>query len=171
MTRIVGLRWLSATAVSFVLASLGHSQQVLHGLMAVGVEIDGRTALRFVLGDLAGLSLSYLPVIALALALAFWVTGPLGRRWPAASLWLYSAAGATALLTVLLLMYPILHTTLIAGARGWGLALQVLAGALGGWVFGVWGKGGKRRQRAETNGRGRRPFPGPRATHKKRRLT
>lgn len=139
MTRIVWQRWLSATAVSFVLASLLHSQQVLQRLQSVGVEIDGATALRFALGDLAGLSLSYLPVIGLALGLGFLIAWPLVRRWPGARLWLYTSAGTVAILTALLLMQPILNITLIAGARGWGLGLQLLAGAAGGWLFGFWG--------------------------------
>lgn len=128
--------WLAASLLSFALASSAHSAKVLNELLALGINISWPQRVQFILADLAGLATSYLPIIALALAIGFAVAWQIIKRLQKWHLALFAAAGFCALLTALLAMQPILEITLVAGARGSiGLLLQCAAGASGGVLF------------------------------------
>ncbi|MFQ3235550.1 MAG: hypothetical protein ACI9C4_001109 [Paraglaciecola sp.] len=132
----LGRHFLLAVLVSFILASLAHSQFVLFELAKVGVEIDMASRISMSLDDLLGLRQSYGPVIALSLLLAFAVMGTIRKYRPHTSPWVYPLAGALAMLVMLLSMEPIMNVTLIAGARtAFGILAQCAAGFAGGWVF------------------------------------
>lgn len=85
--------------------------------------------------DLSGLFPTYGLGVLLALFLALGCCYWLFRPWRVPVV-LYAIAGAMGIATLLLAMYPVMHITLLAGARGpIGFALQCLSGALGGVVF------------------------------------
>ncbi len=124
-----------ATVVTYVIASVFHTQTVLFGLTSLGVTVQFQDRLRVTGGDLYGL-LAYSFIIAVGLLIAFAVMGLLGR-FLAISAWIrYPFGGALAMLTLLLVMKSIFAITPIASAReGLGLILQCSAGLVGGLVF------------------------------------
>jgi hypothetical protein len=87
----------------------------------------------------------FAPLFAAIVAVGFLVALPLASRLVggrAGRRWLFPLAGALALLVALLLMRALVGLTPIAAARGpLGMTALVLAGAFGGWV---WGLGAKR---------------------------
>lgn len=128
--------FLIAAMATFILASLAHSQFVLHELSKLGVEIDFATRLSSTLDDLTGLMPTYGIVIAVSLLLGFVITRLIRKFLTKPALWLYPIAGFVAILTAHIAMHPILDITLIAGARSApGLICQCLAGAFGGWAY------------------------------------
>jgi hypothetical protein len=121
---------------TFALASLAHSQFVLAELSAVNIDITLAARISMSLDDLLGLFPMFAAAIALSLVLGFGVVALIRKFRPQLSLWLYPAAGAMAMLAMLLAMHPILDITLIAGARSTlGIVFQSLAGLIGGWLF------------------------------------
>ncbi|NMH60414.1 hypothetical protein [Alteromonas ponticola] len=127
--------WFIASIIAFVLASLMHTQIVLIGLVNIEVNIGVGSWVSTSIQDIWGLLPTYAPVIALALLIAMLVVVVFVRFITLPRL-LAFIGGATAMLTVLLSMQPIMHVTLIAGAREpIGVALQCLSGAIGGLVF------------------------------------
>lgn len=133
---ILLIDFLLAVLCAYVLASLLHTQFVLHELVKIGVDIDLITRLETSARDLLGLLPAYGGTVALALLLGFSVVAILQWRTIKISRWLYPLAGAVAIGSALVLMHPIMDITLIAGTRSTlGKAMQALAGAAGGWVF------------------------------------
>ncbi len=127
--------WIIASLIAFTLASVLHTQMVLLGLVNIDITIGVSAWLSTTFQDIWGLFPTYAPVIALALFLAMLVVVFFTKLIPIPKL-LGFIGGATAMLTVLISMQPIMDITLIAGAREpLGFALQCLAGAIGGWVF------------------------------------
>ena len=128
--------FLIATLCTFILASLMHSQFVLHELSEIGVTIAWSIRLSTSLDDLLGLSSGYGPIIAIALLIGFSLMAVIRYKGLITTPWLYPLAGLLAMMTMLLAMQPILNITLIAGARSpLGFAAQCLSGFVGGWVF------------------------------------
>jgi hypothetical protein len=129
------IAWLLAGLVTYVLASVAHTQAVLAGIVSLGVPVPFEDRLRVTAGDIAGLYM-YGVIILIGLAIGYSVMGLVGR-WLRMSDWLrYPLGGALAMLTILLSMKLALSITPIAGARELsGLAMQCLAGGIGGWVF------------------------------------
>ena len=141
---IFSLRLLLASAATFTFASFLHTQFVLVGLVSVGAEIPLSLWIQTVFVDFLGLLSTYGIIVLIGMLIAM----------PAASfvmiklhsmrnfiaqkyqIFVYAAAGALAMLCILLAMYNILNINVIAGARGWfGLFSQSLAGAIGGIAF------------------------------------
>ena len=128
--------FLTAVLCGFVLASLFHSQFVMHRLTELGINIDLSTRISSSLKDMMGLLPTYGVIILLALLAGFTLTGLVRQYYSLLPNWLYPLSGATAIAVALLAMQPILDITLIAGARGvMGFAAQCLAGLFAGWVF------------------------------------
>ena len=128
--------FLIAAMATFLLASLAHSQFVLHELGKLGVEIDFATRLSSTLDDLTGLMPTYGIVVAISLLIGFLITTLVRKYLAKPAHWLYPVAGFVAILAAHIAMHPILDITLIAGARStFGLICQCLAGAFGGWAF------------------------------------
>ena len=126
-----------SVVVSYTLASLAHTQQVLAGLLHLGVRIPFRDRLDMFAGDWAGLYL-YLLVIAIGFLIAFGVMALINRVVPVHATLLFALGGALAMLCILVSMRELASLTPIAGARGvLGMTLQCLAGAIGGAVFGI----------------------------------
>jgi hypothetical protein len=126
-----------SVVVTYTLASVAHTQQVLSGLLELGVLIPLVDRIGMIAGDWIGLYL-YMAVIAIGLLIAFSVMGLLRRVLPVPRALLYAIGGALAMLVILVTMRELGPMTPIAGARGGlGLFLQCVAGAIGGVVFGV----------------------------------
>ena len=125
-----------SVVVAYTLASVAHTQQVLSGLLGLGVSIPLADRLAMIAGDWIGLYL-YMAVIAIGLLIAFSIMGLLRRIVPVPRVLLYGVGGALAMLVILVSMRELGSLTPIAGARGAvGLILQCVAGAIGGIVFG-----------------------------------
>lgn len=134
LTRILP-SFLVSWLLTFTLASLFHSQYVVNQLVNVGVLIGFSDRFRLISDDWLGLLPTYGAIIAIALAIAFFVTGLLRRRYHQYGTLLFVIAGITAFAVVLATIESIMNINIIAGARGWGFYAQLLAGAIGGYVF------------------------------------
>lgn len=122
--------------LTYVIAVFNGTQGVLNNIAAMGVPVSMNDRLGAVLHDLIGMTASYLPLITVALLIAFLVTGQLLRwfGWPRSPL--YALAGFVAIIALHLIMDAVLGLVGIAAARTLlGLLFQALAGALGGWLF------------------------------------
>ena len=130
------LHFCIAILATFVLASLAHSQFVLHELASLGVTIDVATRISSSLDDLSGLLPGYGGILAVGLLIGFSIMGLLRKYRPAVGYWVYPVGGLITVLVAHLAMHPIFNVTLIAGARTpLGLLCQALAGLIGGYVF------------------------------------
>ncbi len=126
----------SAVILAYVVAVFNGTQGVLNNIAAMGMPVSMADRMGAVLHDLIGMAASYLPLITLALLIAFLATGLLIRwfGWPRSPL--YALGGFVAIIALHLIMDAALGLVGIAAARTLtGLLLQALAGALGGWLF------------------------------------
>ena len=102
---------------------------------AHGVPVSLGDRLNMTAFDVSNMTL-YLIIIAFGFALAFIIAAILKRFLPGLAAIAYPLAGAVAIGTALGLMYMNFQTVPISGARStFGFLAQMLAGALGGWVF------------------------------------
>ena len=134
LTRILPI-FLVSWLLTFTLASLFHSQYVVNQLVNVGVVVSLSDRINLSLDDWLGLLPTYGAIIAIALAIAFLVTAKLTKKVKQYSVALFIAAGVAALAVVLIAIESIMNIHIIAGARGWGFYMQLLAGAVGGYTF------------------------------------
>jgi hypothetical protein len=138
---IASAYWLLAVLATTLVGSIVQTQFNLGALAALGQPVDIGLRLQTTLLDLA----RFAPLFGAIVAVGFLIALPLASwlaRHRAGRRWLYPLAGAVALLVALLLMRWLVGLTPIAAARGpWGITALALAGALGGWV---WGLGSKR---------------------------
>lgn len=112
-----------------------HSQYVVNQLVDVGVVVSLSDRINLTLDDWLGLLPTYGAIIAIALAIAFFAVVLLAKKFKKYSMVLFVASGITAFAVVLVAIESIMNIHIIAGARGWGFYLQLLAGALGGLLF------------------------------------
>lgn len=134
LTRILP-SFLVSWLFTFTLASLFHSQYVANQLVNVGVVVDLSDRASLTFDDWLGLLPTYGAIIALALAIAFFVTAKLNKKVKKYSTQLFVIAGIVAFAIVLIAIESIMNIHIIAGARGWGFYAQLLAGAVGGFTF------------------------------------
>ncbi|MCQ8888078.1 hypothetical protein NQT72_00880 [Pseudoalteromonas carrageenovora] len=134
LTRILPI-FLVSWLLTFTLASLFHSQYVVNQLVNVGVVVSLSDRINLSLDDWLGLLPTYGAIIAIALAIAFLVTAKLTKNIKQYNMALFIVAGITALAVVLIAIESIMNIHIIAGARGWGFYMQLLAGAVGGYTF------------------------------------
>ncbi len=121
--------------VTFTLASLFHSQYVVNQLVAVGVDVAFSDRLSLTIDDWVGLMPTYGIIIVVALTIAFVVASWISRKYNKLYTWLFMVAGLSAFAAVLLIIESIMNIHLVAGARGWGFYMQLLAGGIGGLIF------------------------------------
>lgn len=122
--------------LGYVVAVFNGTQGVLNNIAAMGVPVSIADRTDAVLHDLIGMATIYLPLITVALLVAFLVAGLLIRwfGWPRSPL--YALGGFIAIITLHLTLDAALGLVGIAAARTLaGLLLQALGGALGGWLF------------------------------------
>lgn len=130
------LAFVVAVLIAAVLGSLVQTQLALAALGQLGVDIGLGERLRATAADLRGFAPTYAGLVAAGFLLAFPVAALLTRWLPALRHRLYALAGATAMLTALVLMQQLIGLMPIASARGvTGLSLHALAGAAGGLGF------------------------------------
>jgi hypothetical protein len=134
LTRILP-SFLVAWLLTFTLASLFHSQYVVNQLVNVGVVVGFADRVNLTFDDWLGLLPTYGAIIAVALIIAFFVTWFISKKLKAHYAGLFVIAGIAAFATALIAIESIMNITIIAGARGWGFYLQLLAGAVGGYTF------------------------------------
>lgn len=120
----------------YVLATLAATQSVINRLAGMGIPTSLAERLSMSAQDLLGMAGLYLPLIAVALLLAWPIAGWLGRHSPGKRTLLFVLAGATSMLCIHLALNWSFDITLVAVARTpLGLLSQALAGAAGGWLF------------------------------------
>lgn len=134
LTRVLP-SFLVSWLLTFTLASLFHSQYVVNQLVNVGVVVGFSDRASLTLDDWLGLLPTYGAIIALALAIAFFVTAKLNKKVQKYTTQLFVIAGIVAFAIVLIAIESIMNIHIIAGARGWGFYAQLLAGAVGGFTF------------------------------------
>ncbi len=131
--------FLLAWLVAFSIASVSHTQFIVNGLTSVHADISFAQRLSMTSHDWLGLYKGYGLFIAIGLLIAFVVAAILiyfaRKKFTNPERILYPLAGACALATILLSMEYLFNVVAIAGARGWGFYGQLVAGALGGWMF------------------------------------
>lgn len=130
--------WLVATLVTALAGSLAQTQFNLAAIKALGAPVPLALRLETTLQDFW----SFAPLLAALTAAAYLVAFPLAtllvRSRPQRRRSVYALAGATALLSMVLLMNAALPVTAIAATRSMaGILAFMAAGALGGWVFAV----------------------------------
>ncbi len=130
------LAYAGAVVAAFVLGSVFVTQFNLASVAGMGMEVSPGVRLQATLHDLAGLSSTYLPMVAVAFLIALLVAAGLLKLFPAQRLFLFVLAGAVGLITIHLLIKALLGLNGIAATRTLaGLLSQGLAGAVGGYVF------------------------------------
>lgn len=135
--RIIGA-YVAAAAVTYLAAAIFYTQQIIAKQSAIGAAYTPAQQVETYLANFLGLSL-YGEVIAAALLIGFVLAAGLKRVLKPLAPVAYPLAGAAAVLAVIVLI----ENTAAAGGAGaiggardaLGLALQGLAGALGGMVF------------------------------------
>lgn len=129
--------WVAASLLAYVLGSALMTQRVLAGLAKFDAPpVSIGTRFNMTIADIQGLSASYLPLLGVALLIAFLVATLLNRRLRAPWLPICLAAGGAGMLCLLLIVQQVLGLNPLSGTRGViGHLLQALAGLSGGWLF------------------------------------
>ena len=129
--------FVGAVLSAYVLGAFASTQMVLNAVAALGVPVGAATRATAVLHDLPGMAPVYGPLITIAFLIAFPVAALVMRFVPRPRTLGYVLAGAVALLAVHVLMPALLGMHMFPATRSVaGVAWQVGAGAVGGYVFG-----------------------------------
>ena len=123
--------------VSFVLGSVIGTQMVLHSVQSMGLAVSWSSRLATTGSDIAGLSASLMPLMALILTIGWAVTDWVSVR---VSRYRHTAAFALMGAGCILILHPLLNMVFgvdaFAPARTpVGLIAQGIAGAVGGLCF------------------------------------
>jgi len=133
--------YLAASLTTVTLASLFYTQQVLAKQAAFGAVYTREQQIRTYIENLFGLAPSYGVILAIALLVGFLIAAALKRVLTALAPVAYPIAGAAAVLVAIWLIENVVAgggVGALGGARdAMGLALQGLAGFVGGAVFAV----------------------------------
>lgn len=126
-----------AVVVMAALGSVASTQFVLAGLSSVGAEISIRDRLWMTGFDLLSFAPPYAAVIAAGFLIAFTAAGLIANRLPIPRGAVFALAGAVCIAAMLVLIKQVFFgMSLIAGTRGTdGITVQVLSGAVAGWLF------------------------------------
>ena len=128
--------WLAASLTSYICGSVLMTQRVLSGVSGFGVRVDLAARVQTTLQDIGGLAGSYLPLTAVAMAVALLTATLLGRWLPAWRVPLILLAAVTAPPALIGVMTLTFGMNPLAGTAGTaGLLLQALAGLAAGPVF------------------------------------
>jgi hypothetical protein len=129
--------WLVGSTIATILAILMQTQNVISRLNAIGADIDVGARLSMSAYDLFRLGSVYIIVIAIGFLGAFFLGILVHRALSFGRLAIFSIAGAVALLAIqFAFKEAYFGIFMIAGARdGFGIAMQMIAGAMGGLIF------------------------------------
>ena len=128
--------WLSAVIVTYVIAVIWVSQLNILRITEMGYTIHVEQRFEAIGHDLMGMLSIYLPVIALALLIAFVVNSVLVLRIMNYPALLFPLAGFVALISSHVILAVLFGVAGIAPTRTLaGLCSQGLAGAVGGYVY------------------------------------
>ena len=132
---------ISGTLLAFVVASIIGTQTVLASVQSMGLDVTFAMRWSSSVSDLAGLSTSLLPLMAIVLVPVWLILSWCDRRalLHATPFW-YAAAGGICIAALHPVMTLVFGVDVFAAARSWpGLLGQAFAGALGGhWVAYLW---------------------------------
>ena len=135
----IGLAYVLATLVTYLLAACFYTQQILSSQAQIGVVYTPDQTIGTYLDNIVGLAPAYGLILAIGLAIAFPIAALLKRILKPLARIAYPLAGAVAVYTAIYLIENVMATggaTAFYGARdAVGLALQCLAGCVGGIVF------------------------------------
>jgi hypothetical protein len=139
---MVVLRWLIAFLAAVVVAALAGSivqtQFNLASIAALGTEIPIALRVEVTAFDLLSFAPTYAIVAAFALLIALLVAAWPASVFPGIGLMWYALAGFLGIYTALVCMNAMLPVTVIGAARSAaGMLSLSLAGALGGWLYGL----------------------------------
>ena len=129
--------WLAAILTVVCLGVFFQTQNIISRLGKLGADVGFSDRLSMTAYDIGHLGSLYGIFIAIALALAFLAGGLVYRFAKLGRPIIYSVAGGVAIFVMLFLMKrAFFDIHIIAGARdSFGIAFQILAGMIGGWVF------------------------------------
>ena len=128
--------YLAAVLAAYVAAAAAQTQSVMARLGDMDVDVGLGERLGGTAQDIAGMTTTYLPMIAIGFAIAFPVAAAVIRRVPRWRPVGYALAGGVAVLMIHVLLNWTLSITPVSAARSsLGLTVQALCGAFGGWVF------------------------------------
>jgi hypothetical protein len=134
LLRIYG--FLAAVVVTYTVAVIGYSQINLLNLVDMGIAIDLAMRVQTLQHDLVGMLDLFLPIVIVALLLAFLIGALIIRRVPHLRTIGYVLAGTMGIYAVIVSLGLMTGTNPIAVTRSAaGLLSQVAAGAVGGLVF------------------------------------
>lgn len=129
--------FVAAVVSAYVLGAFASTQMVLNAVAALGMPVGVATRASAVLHDLPGMGPVYGPGITIAFLIAFPIAALVMRFVPGPRTLGYVLAGAAALLVVHMLVPTLLGMHPFPATRSAaGIAWQVAAGAVGGYVFG-----------------------------------
>lgn len=128
---------IAAVIATLVTGVVFQTQRVIAMMKTVGGDVSFTDRLSMTAYDLQHLGSLYGVFILIALSIALSLAIFIARRKPALSLPILMSAGAIAMLVLLFAMKQVFFDIhIIAGARdGLGIAMQMLAGAFGGYAF------------------------------------
>jgi hypothetical protein len=129
--------WVAAALITVILGITFQTQNVLARLENIGADVSFVERLSMTLYDIQHLGSLYIIFVSIALAVAFLLGGLVYRFAKFGRPIIYMVAGGAAILVMLFAMkVAFFDVHLIAGARdAFGIGLQMLAGAIGGFVF------------------------------------
>src|SRR5210317_1611791 len=127
MTRRI-VTFVGAVLATYVVAAVLASNSVISNVIAMGLPVDFGKRLEVIGHDILGMTTSYLPLIAVALLLAFFVAGLLVRNRPTLRIAIYVLAGSIAVVCIHVGLKMAFDITPVAAARTTvGLSLQAMA--------------------------------------------
>lgn len=131
------IKWVIACLIAVVLAVISQTQFVLARLSQLGADVSIGDRLSTTLFDIQHLGSFYGLFIAVALGIAFLVSGLLYHFIKFGRPIIYAVAGGTAIFVLLFSMKTaFFNIHIIAGARDFfGISLQVIIGILAGLIF------------------------------------
>ncbi|MFP4004266.1 MAG: hypothetical protein ACLFV8_10860 [Alphaproteobacteria bacterium] len=130
--------FIAAVLVAEVLGAIFQVQGTIRQQFApLGIKVPLEEQLSWMLHDIAGLIPTYAPLLAAAFLIAFIVAAFVARPMPGLRIVVFTVAGAVGVLVLFLLSKPVFWqvTPIYGGRDAFGLALQCLAGGVGGLVF------------------------------------
>ncbi len=125
-----------AVLVTYIAGTMFISQVNLASIIELGMAVDISVRIDAALHDLTHMYDIYLPVVAVALLIAFSVAAGIIKFVPDLRFLGYVLAGFVGLVAIHVILKMVLGMTGIAATRSLvGLLLQGVAGAAGGWMF------------------------------------